>query len=147
MTIMDSKDMEILRILIHDGRKQVVDIARELGLPRSTVNDRIRKMISQGIIKKFTALPDYSKIGLGVKAYILVSFRSDGIDQHQLAEQIAKMDSVYEVSLISGEWDIIVKVRAPSVEAIGRLVIDKLRSMKGVEKTQTCVCFETLKES
>jgi DNA-binding Lrp family transcriptional regulator len=144
---MDGKDIQILRILMHDARRSVVNIARELNLPRSTVNDRIRKMVKERIIKKFTTVPDYSKLGLGVKAYILVSFRSDGINQHQLAEQIAKIDSVYEVSLISGEWDIIVKVRAPSVESIGRLVIDRLRSMKGVERTQTCVCFETLKES
>jgi Lrp/AsnC family leucine-responsive transcriptional regulator len=147
MTKLDEKDMKILKVLMKDGRKSVAEIAGELESPRSTISDRINKMLREGVIKRFTAVPDYPKLGLGVKAYILVSFRSDGINQHQLAEQIADMESVYEVSLISGEWDIIVKVRASSVEEVGSFVIDKLRTMKGVEKTQTCVCFKTLKES
>lgn len=144
---MDAKDLAILRILTENSRASVSEIANELGIPRSTVSDRIRKLSKSGTIKKFTIIPDFSKIDLGVKAYVLVSFRSEGIDQRKLADIISKMDSVYEVSLISGEWDIIIKVRAKSVEDIGSLVIDKLRSMKGVEKTQTCVCFQTLKES
>ena len=49
--------------------------------------------------------------------------------------------------VISGEWDIMLKVRAGSVEEIGTLVVDKLRMMKGIEKTQTCVAFQTVKES
>jgi len=49
--------------------------------------------------------------------------------------------------VISGEWDMLLKVRANSVEEIGKLVVDKLRAMKGIEKTETCVSFQTIKES
>jgi len=49
--------------------------------------------------------------------------------------------------VISGEWDILLKVRAGSVEEIGALVVDRLRAMKGIEKTETCVAFQTIKES
>ena len=46
-----------------------------------------------------------------------------------------------------GEWDILLKVRASTLEEIGNLVVDRLRSMSGVEKTETCVSFQTIKES
>ncbi len=143
----DEKDLMILEQLIADGRKPVVEIAKALDLPRATVQERLRKMLDSRVIRKFAAIPDYSRIGKGVAAYILVAFSaSDHVTQRGLAEAIAKMPEVYEVSLISGEWDILLKVRANSVEEIGGLVIDKLRMTKGIEKTQTCVSFQTIKE-
>ncbi len=100
-----------------------------------------------GVIKKFTALRDYDKIGKEVTAFILVGFSGDSnVSQRNVAEEIAKIPEVYEVSLISGEWDIIIKVRAGSVSEIGTLVIDKLRMMRGIQKTQTCVSFQTIKD-
>ncbi|MEM3404494.1 MAG: Lrp/AsnC family transcriptional regulator [Nitrososphaeria archaeon] len=146
--MLDNKDRQILQQLIEDGRKPVVEIADELNMPRATVQERIKKMIKDGVIKKISAVPDYSKIGKQVTAFILVSFSGESnYSQRSLAEEISKIPEVYEVSLISGEWDIILKVRAASVEDIGRLVIDKLRMMRGIQKTQTCVSFQTIKES
>lgn len=46
-----------------------------------------------------------------------------------------------------GEWDILLKIRAGSVEEIGGLVVDRLRTIKGIEKTKTCVVFQMIKES
>lgn len=144
---MDDTDRRILRELIKEGRKPVVAISDELEIPRATVQERVKKMAESGVIKRFVAIPDYSKIGAPVTAYVFVTFRSEEkISQHSLAEEISKMPGVYEVSVISGAWDILLKVRAGSVEEIGRLVIDRLRATKGIEKTETCVSFQTIKE-
>ena len=146
--MMNSKDERILNELVKDGRKSVVQIASELDLPRATVQERLKKLVESGVIRRFVAVPDYSKIGRQVTAYVFVTFRSEEkISQHSLAEQISKIPGVYEVSVISGEWDILLKVRAGSVEEIGALVVDRLRAMKGIEKTETCVAFQTIKES
>jgi DNA-binding Lrp family transcriptional regulator len=143
-----AKDEKILNELIQDGRKSVVQISSELGLPRATVQERLKKLVGSGVIKKFIAVPDYAKIGKRVTAYVFVTFRSEEkVSQHSLAEQISRIRGVYEVSVISGEWDILLKVRAGSVEEIGTLVVDNLRAMKGIEKTETCVAFQMIKES
>lgn len=145
--MLDSKDERILRELMDDGRKSVVEISSELEVPRATVQERLTRMVKTGVIKKFTAVPDYSKIGMQVVAFIFVTFRSEQqVSQRVLAEQISRIPRVFEVSVISGEWDILLKVRAGSVEEIGRLVVDRLRGMKGIEKTETCVVFQTIKE-
>ena len=47
----------------------------------------------------------------------------------------------------TGDWGLLIKVKAENVEAIGKFVIDKLRLVKGIEKTLTCVVFETEKET
>jgi DNA-binding Lrp family transcriptional regulator len=54
---------------------------------------------------------------------------------------------VQEVHIITGDWDILIKVRERDVDTIGKFVIDRLRAVKGVEKTLTCVVFETEKET
>lgn len=146
--MLDAKDQKILGVLLDDGRRPVVEIADELGLPRATVQERLKKMVESGVIRRFVAIPDYAKIGKQVMAYVFVSFGSEGgLSQRKLAEEISKIPDVYEVSVISGEWDMLLKVRAGSVEEIGKLVVDRLRGMKGIEKTETCVSFQTIKES
>lgn len=146
--MLDSKDERILRLLVEDGRKSVVEISKELDLPRATVQERLKRLVDSGAIRRFVAIPDYSRIGKQVTAYIFVSFRSEGsLSQRSLAEDMSEIPGVYEVAVISGEWDILLKVRAGSVEEIGTLVVDRLRAMKGIEKTQTCVAFQTIKES
>jgi Lrp/AsnC family transcriptional regulator, leucine-responsive regulatory protein len=146
--LIDPKDEKILRELLEDGRKSIVEIADGVGLPRATVQERLKKMVGSGVIRRFVAIPDYSKIGKQVMAYVFVTFGNEaGLSERKLAEEISKIPGVYEVSVISGEWDMLLKVRAGSVEEIGRLVVDRLRGTKGIEKTETCVAFQTIKES
>ena len=112
------------------------------------MQDRIRRLSESGVIRRFVAVPDYAKLGKGTTAYVLVSFGGrERVSQRALAEEIARIPEVHEVSLISGEWDILLKVRATSVGQVGKLVIDRLRMMRGVEKTQTCMSFEMVKEA
>jgi Lrp/AsnC family leucine-responsive transcriptional regulator len=146
--MIDDRDWKILAMLMVDGRRSVVEMAKELSMPRATVQERVRKLVEGGVIRKFAAVPDYSKIGKEVAAYVLVSFTREGtFSQRRLAEEIGLMPEVHEVALISGEWDLILKVRASSVQEIGSLVVDRLRMMKGIEKTQTCLSFQAMKET
>lgn len=145
--MLDEKDSAILEKLIEDSRKTTKAIARELDIPRATVHDRIVKMEHKKVIRRYTAVPDYVQLDQGVSAFILVQFESDsGISQRDTADEIATIHGIYEVHMISGEYDMLLKVRGASMEEIGRLVIDKLREVKGVARTLTCAVFTTVKE-
>ncbi len=144
---MDEKDSSILEELMMDSRRTTKAIARALGIPRATVHDRIVKMEQKHIIKKYTAVPDYSHLGLGVMSFVLVQFESEkGLSQRDTADDIASIPGILEVHMISGEYDMLLKVRGSSMEEIGKLVIDRLREVKGVARTLTCACFTTVKE-
>jgi Lrp/AsnC family leucine-responsive transcriptional regulator len=67
--------------------------------------------------------------------------------QRDGAAEIAKFPEVQEVHIITGDWDLLIKLRAESVDSIGQFVIDKLRFVRGIEKTLTCMVFETCKET
>jgi DNA-binding Lrp family transcriptional regulator len=67
------------------------------------------------------------------------------VSQRDLAEQISKIQGIEEVHIISGEWDIIAKVRSSSIEDIGDLILDRIRALEGVGSTITCVSFSVVK--
>ena len=148
MSVMiDEKDKIILAELKKNARNSTKNIAKKVKIPRVTVHDRIRKMKERGIIKSFSIMIDYKKIGFSSEVFIFVSFLPNPeVSQRQLAKHIAKLPGVSEVHIISGEYDLLLKVRGKTLEEIGKLIIDKLRQLKGVGRTLTCTCFETVKE-
>ena len=148
----DKKDIQILRIIQRNSKITTREIAKQLNLPVTTVFTRIKKLEQKGIIKEYRAILDAKKLGKSTTAFILASFtyrppNKELLSQRKLAEEIAKFPEVQEVHIITGDWDLLIKVKAENVEAIGKFVIDKLRLVKGIEKTLTCVVFETEKET
>jgi len=150
---LDEKDLAILTVLQEDSKLTAKQIAKKVDAPLTTVFAKIKRMEDQGIIKSYHALVSAEKLGAGTTAFILasVSYRSksDGapVSQRTVAEEIAKFAEVQEVHIITGDWDLLVKLRAQSVDAIGKFVVDKLRLISGLEKTLTCMVFETVKET
>lgn len=144
---MDEKDRAIIEYLMDKGRDKISDISRKLDIPRVTVYERMQSLVKQGIIKKYVAVPDFAELGYPVTSFIYVLFDSGKkITEKELALKIAKMRDVEEVHIVTGEWDLLLKVRARSMENLGNMVLDKLREMEGVAKTQTITIFQTVKD-
>ncbi|MGQ0535524.1 MAG: Lrp/AsnC family transcriptional regulator [Methanobacteriota archaeon] len=145
--MLDDKDRLILTELRRNSKATTKEIAERTGIPRTTVHDRICKMEAAAVIQKYTVIPNYEAVGEPTCAFILVSHDpAKGVGQKELAGEIAKIQGVYEVHVISGDWDIIAKVRAGSVQEIGDLVMERFRNVNGVDKTVTCTVFKTMRE-
>jgi Lrp/AsnC family leucine-responsive transcriptional regulator len=150
---LDEKDLAILTLIQEDGKLTAKQIAKKTGVPLTTVFAKTKRMEEQGIIRGYRAIAAPEKLNAGTAAFILasVSYRTKSDDtpvsQRAVAEEIAKFGEVQEVHIITGDWDLLVKLRTESVEAVGKFVVDKLRLIKGLEKTLTCMVFETVKET
>jgi DNA-binding Lrp family transcriptional regulator len=72
--MLDEKDLAILKALEEDSRRTTKAISEDLGIPRATVHERIKRMAEKGIIKRFTISLDHSALGEPIAAFILVSF-------------------------------------------------------------------------
>lgn len=145
--MLDERDLAILMSLKADSRRTTKAIAEELEIPRATVHERIRRMVERGIIKRFTVSLDHAALGKPATAFILVSFLPTAkVSQRQVAMRIAGLQGVHEVHLISGEYDMLVKVRGTSMEEIGSLVIEGIRGVEGVGRTLTCASFACVME-
>lgn len=147
------KDLEILALLQKDCKATARQIADQTGSPISTVFARIRRLEKTGVIKGYKAVLDSKKLQSGTTAFILASVsygtRSNEkmISQRSTAQEIARFPEVQEVHIITGDWDVLIKVKAKNVDTVGKFVIDKIRFVKGIEKTLTCMVFETCKET
>lgn len=142
---MDEKDADILRELMQDGKAKIRTLARKVGLPMSTVHHRILRMESEGLISRFAAIPDYKKIGLPICAYVFINVDYTKIEsQESVAAQIRKLPNVQDVCIVSGDIDIIVKLRAKDVEDMSESVISRLRNIKGVARTVTSVVMKEI---
>ncbi len=143
---LDQKDFSLIDYLRRDGRGKIGDISKSTGIPRATVFERISKLTGIGIIKNFTVSLDYEKLGLPVMAYVMLSYDSEsGVNQNTLCESLAQMDNIIGVSILSGEWDIIVLTVQKSIRDLSTFVLDKLRNMKGISRTQTFTVFQSFK--
>ena len=144
---LDTTDLRLLKELRENARENIASLSKKLGIPRTTVHYRIKKLVEEGVIEKFTVKPNYKKLDLGTTAFILARYDPDsGLNQREVAERIAALDGVYEVHIIAGEWDLLIKVRAPSSEEVGKIVVDRLREIRGIGQTVTMVSFVTVKE-
>jgi len=148
---LDEKDLAILALLQKNCRMTAREIARKIDSPITTVFAKMRRMEQEKIIRGYNAILDSKKLNFGTTAFILASFSyrngETSLSQRVIAEQIAKFPEVQDVHIISGDWDILIKIREESVDAVGNFVIDKLRTVKGIEKTLTCLVFDTQKET
>ncbi|MEM3378788.1 MAG: Lrp/AsnC family transcriptional regulator [Candidatus Bathyarchaeia archaeon] len=150
---LDEKDLAILAILQENSKLTARQIAQRANAPITTVFAKTKRLEELGIIREYRAILAPEKLGTGTTAFILasVSYRAKADDspvsQRAVAEEIAKFPEVQEVHIITGDWDLLIKLRAENVEAIGKFVVDKLRLIKGLEKTLTCMVFETVKET
>lgn len=154
MTIeLDEKDLVLLNILQKNSNLSLKELSRKINSPITTVHVRLKKLEKLGIIKGYKAILDPEKIGFKATAFILASFKykikKNGklISQREIAKRIALLPGVQEVHIISGDWDILIKVKARDVHEIGNFVLDRLRLIEGIEKTLTCVVFDSVKES
>jgi len=150
---LDEKDSAILSLIQENSKYTAKQIAKKINSPITTVFAKTKRMEELGIIKEYRAILSPEKLNLGTVAFVLSSVsyttKTNGapVSQRDVAEEIAKFPEVQEVQIITGDWDLLVKLRAENVDAIGKIVVDKLRLIKGLEKTLTCMVFETVKET
>ena len=150
---LDEKDTAILALIQENSKLTAKQIAKKINAPITTVFAKTKRMEELGIIREYRAILAPEKLGSGTSAFILasVSYRAKAddvpISQRIVAKEIGKFAEVQEVHIITGDWDLLIKLRAESVDSIGKFVVDKLRLIKGLEKTLTCMVFETVKET
>ncbi len=150
---LDEKDSAILTLIQRESKLTAKQISKKVGTPLTTVFAKIKRMEEQGIIQGYRAIVAPEKLSRGTLAFILASVSylakdtEPPISQRAVAEEVARFPEVQEVHIITGDWDLLVKVRAENVDAVGKFVVDKLRLIKGLEKALTCMVFETVKET
>ena len=149
---LDKKDIALINELQSNCRQSLKKLSRKLNMSITTVYDRMKKLEKEGVIKQCRAILDPEKTGIPRTTFTLVRIDythllESGENQRDVAKRLARFPQVLETHVITGEWDILLKIRGKSVPEIGDLIMTKLRKVKGVGRTQSITVWETFKET
>ena len=148
MVVVDNKDRKIIEELVRNSRQTTSQLSKKLNIPITTVHNRIKKLIKTGVIINYTVNLDHNLLGRPVPAYIGVTINytvpGKKVNQTDIANQIKKIEGVYEVYILTGGSDILVKVLVKDITELNNFVTEKLRNVSGVDKTQTSIILKEL---
>jgi Lrp/AsnC family transcriptional regulator for asnA, asnC and gidA len=139
---LDELDLRIIGQLQDDGRKPTTEIARALRVPRTTVARRIERLVRDKIatIGVFANGP---KIGLPVHAIILLEVTPNRYDA--VLSEVAGLDAVRWVGLMSGPFDVLIEAMLPSGEDLRDLLLERLAGIEGITRMQSAQVLEVAK--
>lgn len=138
---LDSIDLHILTILQDDCTLQLAKIGDKVGLSAPSVVERIKKLEEQGIIKGYHAVLDARLLGKDVTAFVGVSISHPKLIS-EFEETVAQMPDILECHHVTGHHTLLIKLKTEDTPSLEEL-IRTLRSMPGVERTETLVVFST----
>ena len=140
---MDDLDMDILRSLIKNSRITLSQMSKEIDAPDATISNRLKKL-ENDVIKRYTVILDWEKIGLDITTIIIIQTESE--KHESVKEELSKLKEVSEVYSVSGEYDILIKVWVRDIEELNQLMNTKIRSVDGVEDLTEMIVMERVKE-
>lgn len=142
---MDAIDIKILELLQKDGRTSHSEIAKLVGLSAPSIGERVKKLESSGIIRRYVGILDPHKVNRPITAIIAVSLDKP-IHAKTFLQRIQELEDVLECYHVTGEMDYLLKVRTRSTTALESLISSDLRPLDGVVSTRTSVILSSPKE-
>ena len=141
--MIDETSRKVLAEYLQDSRQSFREVARKIGISSGTVASRIKDMEENGIIKKYTTLLNYEKLGFELTAVTEITV-SEGM-MIEVGNEISKIDHTVGVYNVTGDSDILVIAKFRSRAALSDFTKTILK-LEHVVRTKTHVVLNTLKE-
>jgi DNA-binding Lrp family transcriptional regulator len=148
MQNLDETDITILRILQNDAKKTAKEIAKILNLTPSPIYERIRRLESQGFIKKYVAILDKKQIDRSVTTICQVSMRYHNEEFiEKFEEQIQNLKEVQECYHMAGQVDFILKINTKDLETYHNFIKYKLSTIENIGVLNSTFVLKDIKHT
>lgn len=131
----DELDRRLLTLLQANARDSTAELARKLGVARTTVLARLSRL-ERGVIVGYTARLAHDEGDAGVRAF--VGIRVEPKAARDVVRQLERLPELRQLCSVSGEFDYMALLRAESTARLDAL-LDQIGDVKGVQKTTTSV--------
>jgi DNA-binding Lrp family transcriptional regulator len=139
-TTLDATDHMLLNLLRENARTSTAELARGLGLSRTTVQSRIERLERTGVVAGYTVkLADEVERGL-VRTFVLITLAPKQTQVIQSA--LRRIPEVRTLHSVSGPFDLLAIVAASSIGELDA-VIDRIGELEGVERTTSAIVLST----
>ncbi len=141
--MIDETDKQILNVLLDNSRLSYREIAKKVRVSVATVMHRVNRLKKEKIIKKYTTVLDYEKLGYDVEITIHMKINKGKLIE--LENKIAKANNVFAVYDVTGKSDAIVIARFKNRRSMDNF-LKQIQTYDFVERTETSLILNTIKE-
>ena len=132
----DRLDRELIALLQANARESTANLARKLGVARTTVVARLARLERDGVVVGYTARLAADVAEAGVQAYVGITVEPKAA--REVMRQLARLPELRQLSTVSGEFDYMALLRAESTQRLDAL-LDEIGDIAGVRRTTTSV--------
>jgi DNA-binding Lrp family transcriptional regulator len=138
---MDDLDRQLLALLRADSRKPAAVLAKALKVSRGTVQNRIARLLADGVIQGFTVRTRPEE---GGRVRAVMSIAVDGERSNKVVKALSGLPEVDKVHTTNGRWDLIAELEVETLADFSR-ALDRIRTIDGIASTETSLLLATRK--
>jgi Lrp/AsnC family transcriptional regulator for asnA, asnC and gidA len=137
----DGIDKEILRDLMQDARKPILQIANKIGISGAAIHQRLKKLEQAGVISGSKFVVDVKVLGYSTMAFVGV-YLDKAMSNPEAVKELKKIPEVLECHYTTGNWSIFIKIICKDNEHLMQLLNNKIQAIKGVSRTETFISLD-----
>ena len=137
----DGIDKKILRYLMSDARKPILEIARNIGISGAAIHQRLRKLESSGLLSGSKFVINPKVLGYTTMAYIGI-FLDKAMSNPVAVSALKKIPEVLECHYTTGNWSILIKVLCKDNEHLMHVLNKNIQQIEGVSRTETFISLD-----
>jgi Lrp/AsnC family transcriptional regulator for asnA, asnC and gidA len=141
MAKVDKIDQKILSELSEDSSISIPKLAEKINANSSVVYSRIKRLLKNKLIERFTIEVNDKKLGYGVKS--LTGINMDSKQRDNVIEELFKISGVREVSEVTGRFDILVTMHAKNLHDMYSVVSDDIGKIDGIISSESFIEMKT----
>lgn len=134
----DGIDKKILRFLMEDARKPILEIARNIGISGAAIHQRLRKLEKSGLISGSKFVINPKVLGYSTMAYIGI-YLDKAMSNPRAVKALETIPEVLECHYTTGDWSILIKVLCKDNEHLMQVLNKKIQQIEGVSRTETFI--------
>jgi len=144
----DRIDLAILRILLQDARRTLQEIGTEVGLSPTSCWSRIKRLESEGVIRRYTIDVDPGSLGYHDSVIVQVTLESHTDETlYEFGRVLATIPEIQEAYLVSGDYDYYIRIAVRDTRDYERLLREKLYKIPGIRHSKSSFVLRVLKEA
>jgi len=137
----DGIDKEILRFLMEDARKPILQIANSVGISGAAIHQRLKKLEEAGVVSGSKFILNTKVLGYKTMAFIGIYLEKASSNADAVRE-LKKIPEVLECHYTTGNWSILVKIICKDNEHLMQLLNQKIQPIEGVSRTETFISLD-----
>lgn len=139
--IFDDLDRKLIALLRGDGRAAVSTLAGALGVSRTTVQNRMDRLLNSGALLGFTVRVREDHADDTIRAVMMIEVQ--GKSTSQVIRHLRGLPELHQLHTTNGKWDLVAELRTSSLEAFDR-VLREVRMVDGISNSETSLLLSTV---